>query len=122
MQPRSPAPVFPPSSPAVSTPSPSSPRRRGCIAAGVCAALLAGGAWIPASAGTTGDGAGMTEEATGPLHVPSPDWRDQVIYFAMIDRFDDGDPSNNDQGAAEYDPADAAKFSGGDLRGLQRRV
>jgi hypothetical protein len=46
------------------------------------------------------------------LHVPSPDWRDQVIYFAMIDRFDDGDPRNNDQGAGEFDPAQ---------RALQRR-
>ena len=38
-------------------------------------------------------------------HLPSPDWRDQVIYFAMIDRFADGDPGNNDQGVGEYDPA-----------------
>ena len=37
------------------------------------------------------------------LHVPSPDWRDQVIYFLMTDRFDDGDPRNNDQGAGEFD-------------------
>ena len=52
----------------------------------------------------------------------APDWRDQVIYFAMIDRFDDGDPSNNDQGADEYDPADNARWSGGDLRGLRNRL
>ena len=58
----------------------------------------------------------------GPLHVPSPDWRDQVLYFLMIDRFDDGDPRNNDQHANEYDPADNAKFSGGDLAGVRRRV
>src|SRR5512147_328823 len=25
------------------------------------------------------------------LHVPSPDWRDQIIYFMMTDRFADGD-------------------------------
>jgi glycosidase len=56
------------------------------------------------------------------LHVPSPDWRDQVIYLAMIDRFDDGDPANNDQHAGEYDPADPARFSGGDLAGAARRV
>ncbi len=56
------------------------------------------------------------------LHVPSPDWRDQVIYFLMIDRFDDGDPSNNDQGAGEFDPGDGAKFSGGDLAGIARRI
>jgi len=52
----------------------------------------------------------------------APDWRDQVIYFAMIDRFDDGDPSNNDQGAGEYAPDDNARWSGGDLRGLRRRL
>ena len=56
------------------------------------------------------------------LHVPSPDWRDQVVYFLMIDRFDDGDPGNNDQGTGEYDPADGARFSGGDLAGIERRV
>ncbi|MCF7222889.1 alpha-amylase family glycosyl hydrolase [Marilutibacter chinensis] len=60
--------------------------------------------------------------ASDGLHVPSPDWRDQVVYFAMIDRFDDGDPSNNDQGAGEYDPADGSRYSGGDLRGLARRL
>lgn len=50
------------------------------------------------------------------------DWRDQVLYFAMIDRFDDGDPANNEQGAGVYDPADGAKYSGGDLKGLARRL
>ncbi len=50
------------------------------------------------------------------------DWRDQVIYFVMIDRFDDGNPGNNDQGTGEYDPASAARFSGGDLEGVQRRL
>jgi glycosidase len=54
--------------------------------------------------------------------MTSPDWRDQIIYFLMIDRFDDGDPSNNDQGAGEYDPADGARYSGGDLRGITRRI
>lgn len=56
------------------------------------------------------------------LHVPSPDWRDQIIYFVMIDRFDDADPANNDQGAGEYDPTDHRKYSGGDLAGIARRV
>ncbi len=56
------------------------------------------------------------------LHVPSPDWRDQVIYFALTDRFDDGDPSNNDQGAGEFNPASNAGYSGGDLKGLARRL
>ena len=42
-------------------------------------AMLLAGAWCVAPA---------TEVAAdGPLHVPSPDWRDQVLYFLMIDRF-----------------------------------
>ena len=56
------------------------------------------------------------------LHVPSPDWRDQVIYMLMIDRFDDGDPANNDQGYGEYDPAQAGHFSGGDFQGVIDRL
>jgi glycosidase len=54
--------------------------------------------------------------------VASPDWRDQVIYFVMIDRFDDGDPGNNDQGTGEFDPADGRKYSGGDLKGIEQRL
>lgn len=66
--------------------------------------------------------AGAAGQAAAPLHVPSPDWREQVIYFVMTDRFDDGDPANNDQHADEYDPTDNAKYSGGDLAGVQRRL
>ena len=50
------------------------------------------------------------------------DWREQVIYFVMLDRFADGDPSNNDQGAGEFDPADGRKFSGGDLDGVRAQL
>jgi glycosidase len=56
------------------------------------------------------------------LHVPSPDWREQIIYFVMTDRFADGDPANNDQGFDEYDPADPRKYSGGDIQGLIDRL
>ena len=56
------------------------------------------------------------------LHVPSPDWRDQVLYFVLTDRFDDGDPANNDQHKGEYDPTDTARYNGGDLRGIGRRL
>jgi glycosidase len=62
---------------------------------------------VPASAGS---------------HVPSPDWRDQIIYFLMIDRFNDGDTANDDQGANEYDPSSEKKFSGGDLVGVQQKI
>lgn len=52
----------------------------------------------------------------------APDWRDQVIYFAMTDRFDDAQPRNDDQHVGEYDPKDNAKYSGGDLAGVTRRL
>lgn len=55
--------------------------------------------------------------------VPSPEhWEDQVVYFLMTDRFNDGDPANNDQGAGEYDPAVLGKYSGGDLRGIEQKI
>ena len=56
------------------------------------------------------------------LQVPSPDWRDQILYFVMTDRFANGDASNDDLGASEYDPADGARYSGGDLKGLLGRL
>ena len=37
------------------------------------------------------------------LHVPSPNWEDQVIYFLMTDRFADGNPENNDFGFSSTD-------------------
>jgi len=54
--------------------------------------------------------------------VASPDWRDQVLYFVMTDRFADGDPANNDQGAGEYRPGDKTRYQGGDFRGLVQRL
>jgi len=56
------------------------------------------------------------------LHVPSPDWRDQIIYFAVTDRFADGDPSNNDQGAGEFGAGQRSRYNGGDLKGLSERL
>lgn len=62
--------------------------------------------------------------AAGPdaLHQRSPDWRDQILYFVMTDRFADGDPSNNDQGAGEFKAGDATRYNGGDLKGLRQRL
>jgi glycosidase len=40
----------------------------------------------------------------------------------MTDRFEDGDPSNNDQGKGEFDPAQRGRFSGGDLKGIEKRL
>ena len=77
--------------------------------------------WVLASA----MGLAFSAHATAPklkLHVPSPDWRDQIIYFLMTDRFEDGNPQNNDQGAGEFDPKQESHYSGGDLAGVQKRL
>jgi glycosidase len=53
---------------------------------------------------------------------------DEVIYFVMPDRFDNGDPSNDRGGLAGdrlrtgFDPADKGFFHGGDLKGLTNRL
>lgn len=44
------------------------------------------------------------------------------MYFLVADRFDDGDPGNNDQGAGEFDPSSPDKYNGGDLQGVIRRL
>jgi glycosidase len=56
------------------------------------------------------------------LHVPSPDWREQIVYFVMTDRFADGDPRNNDQGAGVFDPTRVDRYNGGDLKGITERL
>ena len=57
---------------------------------------------------------------------PSPgDWRDENIYFIFLDRFYDGDPSNNNVESAHgapYSPSDAHAIHGGDLKGVQQKL
>src|ERR1700694_3679923 len=56
------------------------------------------------------------------LHVPSPNWEDQVVYFVLTDRFANGDPTNDDQKAGEFDPKNGSKYSGGDLQGIIEKL
>ncbi|WP_441257367.1 alpha-amylase family glycosyl hydrolase [Vibrio sp. Vf1514] len=47
------------------------------------------------------------------------DFRKETIYFVFLDRFSDGDSSNNTgNNSATYDPNNLKKYIGGDLRGL----
>lgn len=60
------------------------------------------------------------------LH-PSPiDWRDQVIYFLLIDRFqkhgDHPPPLRRGETPARRDPGAGGRFQGGDLRGIVERL
>ena len=44
----------------------------------------------------------------------APAWADEVLYFAVVDRFADGDPGNN----VNVDRTARGAFHGGDLKGL----
>ncbi len=48
------------------------------------------------------------------------DWRDEVIYQVLVDRFADGDVNNNYN--VTDDEADLARYLGGDWRGLMDRA
>lgn len=61
------------------------------------------------------------------ISVHARPWSDDVIYFAMLDRFRDGDPSNNVPAGSDpklYDPAqqEISHYMGGDLRGVEMAV
>lgn len=51
-----------------------------------------------------------------------PSWQGKVVYFALIDRFQNGDKSNDDQGRGEHSPTDDDCFQGGDLKGLRSKL
>lgn len=60
-----------------------------------------------------------------PVHPSPVDWRDQILYELMIDRFDDGrdhppyDPKTTKRGR---DPEQGVRFQGGTLRGITHRL
>ncbi|MEM6732101.1 MAG: alpha-amylase family glycosyl hydrolase, partial [Myxococcota bacterium] len=59
-------------------------------------------------------------DAVAPVSIlPSPDhWADASVYHLVLDRFADGDPSNNHAGHVNYDPKHPDKSHGGDLQGV----
>ncbi|MFO0725615.1 MAG: alpha-amylase family glycosyl hydrolase [Myxococcota bacterium] len=65
--------------------------------------------------------AGAQGADAGPAGFDSARWRRSVIYFALTDRFDNGDPLN-DGDASCFDPAAPTRFHGGDFAGLRRRL
>jgi glycosidase len=67
-------------------------------------------------------------DPTLPASVRDRPPEDEIVYFMLPDRFENGDPSN-DQGGLEgdryvtgFDPTSKAFYNGGDLKGLIDRV
>ena len=65
--------------------------------------------------------------------APAADYRarrpeDEIIYFVLPDRFENGDPANDrgglsgDRLVTGYDPAHKGYYHGGDLKGLTKRL
>ncbi|MGM0508293.1 MAG: alpha-amylase family glycosyl hydrolase [Fusobacteriota bacterium] len=55
------------------------------------------------------------------LHVKSPKWQDQIIYFVVTDRFSDGDKTNNDFGHGLYTKEEKT-YNGGDFQGIINKM
>ena len=51
-------------------------------------------------------------------------WQDRIIYFALLDRFENGDPENDTShgNTGTHNPDDAHAYQGGDLAGLKQRL
>ncbi|MFL2001592.1 alpha-amylase family glycosyl hydrolase [Microbacterium sp. A1-JK] len=83
---------------------------------------LAIAAAVAVAAGTLMWGAGAAPASADPTTSPGPLAEGDVIYQVLVDRFEDGDPANNDQGDGEYDPSDLGFYHGGDWAGLTDRL
>jgi glycosidase len=73
------------------------------------------------------------QPAPAQVAAPASSYRDrlpedEVIYFVLPDRFENGDPANDrggikgDRLATGYDPTDSGFYHGGDLKGLLKRL
>ncbi|KMK75585.1 alpha-amylase family glycosyl hydrolase [Alkalihalobacillus pseudalcaliphilus] len=50
------------------------------------------------------------------------DWDEARVYFLLIDRFFDGDPTNNDPYGVGYDTEERGAYQGGDLKGITKKL
>jgi glycosidase len=57
-----------------------------------------------------------------PIATHVGDWRDHVIYQIVVDRFDNGDPSNDAADGLEPVPDDLSRVQGGDWQGILDRL
>ncbi len=82
--------------------------------------LLLAGCWIaPVSPAPPAGSAAPAAAVEAPSPLPGPyDWSSAVLYFVLIDRFADGDPSND----FRVDLRGKGSFHGGDLAGLIQQL
>ena len=92
------------------------------------AAALAGlGAWVVTACSHPSPGSGNPRprpQAQAPAVVDRPEdfWNDATVYFLLIDRFQDGDTSNDHALGRPQDGAVLRSFMGGDLKGVLQRI
>ena len=72
----------------------------------------------PAPSSALGTAAPVAEPAAAIGVEPHSEWAEAVLYFVVLDRFADGDASNN----AAVDPSAKGAFHGGDLAGLTQQL
>ncbi len=94
--------------------------------------VINGSNWVtdPNNASQVSDGQGgfnsllagetCAEWTCEPAVIGTFDWRDAVMYFVFVDRFVDGDPSNN--GAPINGVSAPASYMGGDWKGVKDKV
>ncbi|MEZ9564108.1 alpha-amylase family glycosyl hydrolase [Vibrio artabrorum] len=81
----------------------------------ICSALLA----------TLAIGGGFSAPVISAETAPDStyDFRQETIYFVFLDRFSDGDATNNSgNNPLTYDPNNLKKYVGGDIRGLINKL
>jgi len=71
-------------------------------------------------AGKTCDPAICAEEGQLPPGVF--DWRDSIIYFVFVDRFNDGDGQNGCKFSLQSPTGDIANYMGGDWQGVTAKI
>ncbi|HFU7869362.1 TPA: alpha-amylase [Escherichia coli] len=70
----------------------------------------------------TSNGLLLLERAETDTSAPF-DWHNATVYFVLTDRFENGDPSNDQSyGRHKDDMAEIGTFHGGDLRGLTNKL
>jgi alpha-amylase len=57
-----------------------------------------------------------------PLTTEVADWRDEVIYQIVVDRFENGDPSLDGEAGIDIVPGDLRRYQGGDWAGITQRL